>query len=109
MSAAPSLRIDKLLWFLRLTKTRGLAQRLVGEGHVRRNGLRVGRSHEPVAAGDVLVLPLAAGVRVIEVIALPHRRGPASEATACYRVLDDGAGFALAAAPPSGAIWEPQP
>ena len=35
------MRIDKLLWQLRLTKTRGLAQALVGEGHIRRNGTRV--------------------------------------------------------------------
>lgn len=119
MSAGPTLRIDKLLWFLRLAKTRGIAQRLVAEGHVRRNGARVVRCHEPIGPGDVLTLPLAARVRVIEVLALPVRRGPASEAQACYRglddaglddgSLDDGAGFALAAAPSSAAIGEPQP
>ncbi|HEX4847769.1 MAG TPA: S4 domain-containing protein, partial [Novosphingobium sp.] len=28
------MRIDRLLWFLRLAKTRSLAQALVGEGHI---------------------------------------------------------------------------
>jgi ribosome-associated heat shock protein Hsp15 len=119
VSAGPSLRIDKLLWFLRLVKTRTLAQRLVAEGHVRRNGARIVRAHEPVAAGDVLAVPLGRGVRVIEVLALPARRGPASEAQACYRALDasraedggldDDGGFALAAAPPCAGKEGPQP
>jgi ribosome-associated heat shock protein Hsp15 len=47
--------------------------------------------------GDVLVLPLSAGVRVVEIVALPDRRGPASEAEACYRALDAGAEISIAA------------
>lgn len=82
------MRIDKLLWHLRLTKTRGLAQQLVAAGHVRRNGDRVTRVSQEIAAGDTLTVPLPAGVRVIEILALPVRRGPASEAQACYRALD---------------------
>jgi ribosome-associated heat shock protein Hsp15 len=38
----------------------------------------------------VLTVPIAAGVRVIEVLSLPVRRGPSSEAQACYRTLDAG-------------------
>lgn len=85
------LRIDKLLWFLRLAKTRGLAQEWVSTGHIRLNGRRIERAHQGVVAGDVLVIPLGRAVRVIEVLALPDRRGPAPEAQACYRVLDDEA------------------
>lgn len=84
------MRIDKLLWFLRFAKTRGGAQALVLAGHVRRNRLRVGKTAEPVAPGDVLTLPLARGVVTIELCRLPLRRGPAAEAQAHYRVLDGG-------------------
>ena len=91
------MRIDKLLWQLRLTKTRGLAQALVGEGHVRRNGARVLRASQDVAVGDTLTVPLPGGVRVIELVALPTRRGPAAEAQACYRALDRGSESAIAA------------
>lgn len=83
------MRIDKLLWFLRMTKTRPLAQQWAETGHIRLNGRRVERAHLPVSVGDRLVLPIGPNVRVIEIIALPERRGPASEAQACYRVLDD--------------------
>jgi ribosome-associated heat shock protein Hsp15 len=97
------VRIDKLLWYLRLAKTRTIAQGLAEEGHIRLNGRRVDRAHQKVAAGDVLTLPLGPRVRVIELLALPQRRGPAAEAQSCYRVLDDTGGFPIAAPNPTDA------
>lgn len=88
------MRIDKLLWFLRIAKTRGLAQQWVEAGHIRRNGQRVERPAQAVAIGDVLTLPLGKGAIALRIEALPHRRGPASEAQACYRRLDGPAGSA---------------
>ncbi|QDM41053.1 RNA-binding S4 domain-containing protein [Altererythrobacter sp. TH136] len=95
------MRIDKLLWQLRFTKTRGLAQALVLQGHVRRNGARVLRASQDVVQGDTLTLPLPGGVRVIELLALPARRGPPAEAQACYRALDPNAIPAIAPAEPT--------
>jgi len=92
------MRIDKLLWFLRLAKTRSLAQALVEQGHIRLNGRRIERAHQTTRVGDILVLPLPRGVQVIELLALPTRRGPSPEALACYRVLDDERAIPLAAA-----------
>lgn len=93
------MRVDKLLWFLRFAKTRPLARTLAESGHIRLNGRRVERSAQGVAAGDVLVLPLPDGVRVVEILALPVRRGPAPEARACYRALDAGPAIPIAAGP----------
>jgi ribosome-associated heat shock protein Hsp15 len=92
------MRLDKLLWFLRLTRTRPIAQDMVEAGHIRLNGRRVERSHTRIEVGDVLVLPLGTGVRVIEIVALPARRGPAPEAQACYRPLDEARNIPIAAA-----------
>jgi ribosome-associated heat shock protein Hsp15 len=97
------VRIDKLLWFLRLAKTRPLAQALAEEGHIRLNGRRVDRAHQKIAVGDVLTVPIAAGVRVIEVLSIPVRRGPAGEAQGCYRVLDGRPVDPIAAAHSNGA------
>lgn len=91
------MRIDKLIWYLRLAKSRGIAQTMAEDGHMRLNGRRVERAHQKVSVGDVLVIPLGAGVRVIELLTLPERRGPAPEAQSCYRVLDGGQDLALAA------------
>ena len=96
MSDAGGLRLDKLLWFLRLAPTRVAAQGQIALGHIRLNGRRVERSSHAIRIGDVLTLPAADRVRVIEIVALPHRRGPALEAQACYRTLDALAPFAIA-------------
>jgi ribosome-associated heat shock protein Hsp15 len=99
------MRLDRALWFLRFAKTRSAAQRWIAEGHIRRNGERVTRQDQAVAIGDVLTLPLRSRVLPIEILALPSRRGPAAEARACYRPLDEGAAIAIAgrkAAPEKG-------
>ncbi len=85
--ASPSLRIDRLLWMLRLAGSRGAAQDIVASGHVRRNGQRVTRLAQPVCAGDVLTVPVGRSIRVISLESLPSRRGPASEAQSHYRDL----------------------
>jgi ribosome-associated heat shock protein Hsp15 len=91
------MRIDKLLWYLRFAKTRGLAQAVAEEGHIRLNGRRVDRAHQKVSRGDILVIPLGEHVRVIELLVLPERRGPTDEAQSCYRVLDATGAFPIAA------------
>jgi ribosomal 50S subunit-recycling heat shock protein len=99
-----SLRLDKLLWFLRLVRTRPLAQERIAAGHIRLNGRRVERSAQAIRAGDVLTLPAGERVLTIEIVVLPARRGPAPEAQACYRMLDARAAIAIAGetAQPSG-------
>jgi ribosome-associated heat shock protein Hsp15 len=82
------MRLDRLLFCLRLAKSRTAAQRWIGEGHIRLNGARVTRQDQSIAVGDVLTLPFPRKVAVIELLALPARRGPAVEAQACYRPLD---------------------
>ena len=79
------MRIDRFLHCIRLVKSRTLAQALIDAGHVRIDGKRVDKPSEPVRVGSVVALPLRGEVRVLRVLALPVRRGPAAEARACYR------------------------
>ena len=83
----PDIRIDKLLWYLRLAKSRARAQAILGQGHVRLNGRHVDRVSACVRAGDVITLPLGEAARVFRVLALPSRRGPPAEAASCYEEL----------------------
>lgn len=91
------MRVDKLLWFLRLAPTRTIAQDWVAEGHFRLNGRRIEKPSAAVNAGDVLTIPARSGVRVIELLTIPARRGPAPEAGACYRTLDERGANPIAA------------
>ncbi|MGF7149573.1 ribosome-associated heat shock protein Hsp15 [Sphingomonas zeicaulis] len=86
-TAGPSQRLDRFLWFVRLVKTRSLAQAIAQEGRLRIDGRVVDRAHAPVRLGNVLTFALNGRVRVIRVEALPTRRGPAPEAGKCYADL----------------------
>ena len=81
------MRIDRYLHCIRLVKSRTLAQAVIEAGHVRIDGRRVGKPSEGVRVGSIVALPLRERVRVLKVLALPVRRGPASEARACYEEL----------------------
>ena len=81
------MRIDRFLFFIRLAKSRTLAQAVIEEGHVRIDGKRVEKVSDEVRVGSVIALPLHDKVWVLRVLALPLRRGPAPEARQCYEEL----------------------
>ena len=81
------MRVDRFLFFIRLLKSRTLAQGLLDEGHVRIDGKRVEKPSEDVRVGSIIALPLHGKVRVLRVLSLPGRRGPAAEARDCYQEL----------------------
>ena len=86
------MRIDRYLHCIRLVKSRTLAQAVIAEGHVRVDGRRVEKPSEEVRVGSTIALPLHGQVRVLRVLALPERRGPASQARLAYQELGiDGA------------------
>ena len=81
------MRIDRFLFFIRLVKSRTLAQGIVAEGRVRINGRRAIKPSEEVREGSVIALPLRGEVRVIRVLSLPVRRGPPAEARSHYEEI----------------------
>ena len=82
------LRVDKWLWHARFFKTRSLAAKVVSDGKLRVNGQPISKPAYAVTADDVLTFPQARNVRVIKVLGLGERRGPAPEAQALYDDLD---------------------
>jgi ribosome-associated heat shock protein Hsp15 len=78
-----SLRIDRWLWHARFYRSRGLAQQAVDGGHVQVNGERV-RPSRLVRVGDRLRIKRDREQHEIDVLAIPARRGPATEAQSCY-------------------------
>lgn len=81
------MRIDRYLHCIRLVKSRTLAQTLIAEGYLRIDGRRVDKPSEEVRVGSVIAFPLHHHIRVLRVLSLPERRGPAPEARACYEEL----------------------
>lgn len=81
------MRIDRFLHCIRLAKSRTLAQSLVQAGHIRIDGKRATKPSEPIRVGSIVALPLRGQVRILRVLALPARRGPAGEARSCYEEI----------------------
>lgn len=86
------MRIDRLLFFLRLAKSRTLAQAQVAQGRIRIDGRRAAKPSDEVRSGAILTLPVGGDVRVIRILSLPTRRGPPPEARACYEELGSAFG-----------------
>ena len=103
---AVALRLDKWLWHARFCKSRSLATKLCVGGQIRlaqaasasgaagaalevRPGTPslVAKASQTVRPGDVLTFPLGGEVRVIRILALGLRRGPAPEARTLYQDL----------------------
>ena len=86
-----AIRMDKWLWQARFFKTRALAARLCTAGRVRVDGVKINKAHFGVRPGQVLTFPQARRIRVVRVLALGDRRGPAKEASLLYEDLSDEA------------------
>jgi ribosome-associated heat shock protein Hsp15 len=80
-------RLDKWLWCARFFKTRALAAQACSEGRLRLAGRVIQKAHHSVKPGDVLTFPLGPHIRVIRIMALGLRRGPAPEARTLYEDL----------------------
>ena len=110
-AAAGAIRIDRLLVYLRFARTRSAADALIAARAVRRNRQHVLRGSEGVRCGDVLTLAVGGGVRVIELVTLPARRGSPAEARSHYREVDgdslDRKGQMTIAASPLGVARPP--
>jgi ribosome-associated heat shock protein Hsp15 len=85
---SPKARLDKWLFQARFFKGRDLASAMIGEGHLRLNGQRCTKPGHTVGPGDVLTFLQGDRIRVIRILSLGDRRGPAPEAQALYLDLD---------------------
>ena len=85
----PKLRLDKWLWHARFVKIRGLVASLVTGRRVRVNSAKAAKPAHMVGPGDVLTFPQGDNIRVVRVLAIGLRRGPAPEAQMLYADLSE--------------------
>jgi len=82
-TTSDSLRIDRWLYYCRFFKTRSKASAAVTGGHVKINGERTTPGNR-VKCGDQIDLVRERLLYSLDVVKIPNRRGPASEARSCY-------------------------
>lgn len=93
MSDTEDQRLDIWLWRARFFKMRSDAAKAITSKGVRidRTGL-VRKTSKPgavIAVGDILVFRKGAELVSLRILALPDRRGPASEAQLCYEAVKE--------------------
>jgi ribosome-associated heat shock protein Hsp15 len=79
-----TFRLDKWLWAARFFRSRSLAQQAIERGRVLIAGERV-KTARGLRLGDELTIRVGDDERVIVVLALETRRGPAAIAQTLYR------------------------
>lgn len=84
---ARTMRLDRLLVYLRFARTRSAARTMIEGRSLRRNRKHVHRVSENIAIGDVLTLVVGDEVRVVEVLSFPERRAAPALAKTHYREL----------------------
>jgi ribosome-associated heat shock protein Hsp15 len=62
---------------------------LVAEGSIRLNRQPTDKAHARLRIGDVLTVPVHGSVRVVRVLSLAERRGPAAEARLLYEEITE--------------------
>ena len=88
---ARALRLDKWLWYARFFKTRANATRAISSGRFRLDGEVMSKPHRAAMPGQVMTFLQGDRVRVIRIVELGTRRGPASEAIELYEDLSPAA------------------
>ena len=68
-------------------KARSDCAALVNEGAVRINRLPTDKAHARLRVGDVLTVAIRDDIRVLRVLILAGRRGPATEARTLYEEI----------------------
>lgn len=86
MERDESVRIDKWLWAARFFKSRSLAAQACEGGKVDVNG-QSAKPSKPVRPGDLLKITFPSGKKIIKVLVLTDRRGPAARAQLHYEDL----------------------
>lgn len=83
-------RLDKWLWCTRFFKTRAQATQAVTGGKVHLNGERAKPAHS-LRVGDRVSLRIQGATAEIDILGLPARRGPATEAQTHYAETPESA------------------
>lgn len=86
-TGAEALRLDRWLHHARLFRTRTLAADAIGGGGIRLNGQPCRKPGHVVRHGDTVTVSAHGQVRVLRVLLLGERRGPAPEAETLYEEI----------------------
>ena len=82
-----NIRLDQLLYYLRLFKTRGIATNAIEKGSCKVNSLLVKKKNKAINIGDFVNIKNEKVIKQIKILKIPLRRGSFKEAIIHYEDL----------------------
>jgi len=79
-----NIRLDQLLYYLRLFKTRGIATIAIEKGSCKVNNFLVKKKNKAINIGDIVDIKNEKVTKIIKILKIPVRRGPFKEAITNY-------------------------
>ena len=79
-----NIRLDQLLFYLRLFKTRGIATNAIEKGSCKVNNFLTKRKNKAINIGDIIDIKNEKVTKQIKILKIPLRRGPFKEANTHY-------------------------
>ncbi len=79
-----NIRLDQLLYYLRLFKTRGIATNAIEKGACKVNNFLVKKKNKVISIGDIVDIKNEKVIKQIKILKIPLRRGPFKEAITHY-------------------------
>ena len=79
-----NIRLDQLLYYLRLFKTRGIATNAIEKGSCKVNDFLVKKKNKSINVGDIIFIKNGIVIKQIKILKIPFRRGPFKEAITHY-------------------------
>ena len=79
-----TIRLDIYLYYIRIFKSRRLANQFVSFNRLRISGQLTQKAHKMISVGDVLTMTIKDTVKIFRVLDIPNRRGPYSESLNFY-------------------------
>ena len=82
-----NIRLDQLLYYLRIFKTRGIATKAIEKGSCKVNNFLIKKKNKVIEIGDVINIKNEKLIKQIKILNIPLRRGPFKEAIIHYEDL----------------------
>ena len=82
-----NIRLDQLLYYLRIFKTRGIATKAIEKGSCKVNNLLFKKKNKAIYIGDVLDIKNEKVYKKVKILKIPLRRGSFQEAMMHYKNL----------------------
>ena len=80
-----NIRLDQLLYYLRIFKTRGIATKAIEKGSCKVNNFLVKKKNKVIDIGDIINIRNEKLIKQIKILKIPLRRGPFKEASIHYK------------------------